>query len=346
MTSNIARLSADNFTFNMWGGRWIPSLKKWPLQDDRPIGESWEFSTHREHPSRLIHTDGSTRSLRDAIGADAPFLLKFIDSADDLSVQVHPSDDYARRHAGDSGKAESWIILDVGNNSDDGFIYLGFDPKKVEGYKTTDDFQEAFFNAINQANLLGPSDDAAVREQGARLILPFLNKIRVKPGEAYNVPPGTIHAIGRGVRLFEIQQSSDVTYRVWDWNRPDVAHRHKGKLMFRPLHIDHAQHVLDFHAHAPAHYALSAERVDAYEEKLIKNTEARFACHRLAITKGQSVEQKTNGAYQVLTVVAGEIELPSVGILKAGYSAFVPAGVTNYVITSVFGATVLKSYEP
>src|SRR5258708_3682360 len=133
---SLIRLEPDNFTHNPWGGEWIPQLKGLPRVNG-PVGESWEFSTHRDRPNKIRLADGSLVTLRSLTGrfaeeilggpnAEAPFLLKFIDSKDDLSLQVHPSDEYARTKENDSGKTESWIILDTMPGSENGFIYLGF----------------------------------------------------------------------------------------------------------------------------------------------------------------------------------------------------------------------------
>ncbi|MBV9079684.1 MAG: hypothetical protein JO102_01030, partial [Elusimicrobia bacterium] len=138
------RLQLDNFTDNLWGGDWIPRMKGIPIPD-APVGESWEFSAHPNRPSLV--TVGSrviplSELLADApkavfgerlnarLSGRAPFLLKFIDSRDDLSVQVHPSDEQARAHGADAGKPESWLILDTGEAEGEGFIYVGFNPLK------------------------------------------------------------------------------------------------------------------------------------------------------------------------------------------------------------------------
>src|SRR5688572_13297597 len=133
------RLQADNFTDNQWGGDWIPRLKGLPIPAS-PVGESWEFSARAARPSQ-VSVAGRAIPLpellsafpREILGAraaarfggHAPFLLKFIDSQDDLSVQVHPDDAYARAHEGDNGKAESWYILEA---SPEASLYIGFDP--------------------------------------------------------------------------------------------------------------------------------------------------------------------------------------------------------------------------
>ena len=136
-----------------------------------------------------------------------PLLLKLLDAKDALSVQVHPDDAYARAHEyGQSGKTEAWLILDAPEGSE---IIYGLRP--------------------------GTDMDAlrAACENGAA-VEPLLRRVAVKPGDVCYIPAGCVHSIGAGIVLYEIQQSSDVTYRFYDWNRTDALGRK------RPLHIDRA----------------------------------------------------------------------------------------------------------
>lgn len=164
------------------------------------IGESWEISTH---------CDGS--SIKDpTIKLD--YLVKLLNTSDNLSVQVHPDNEYARKYEGSIGKSEAWLILESGPEAG---IYLGF-KKGV----TKKEFQTALTNNLD--------------------ISQFLNFYPVKKGDFFYVPAGTVHAIGAGVFLMEVQQSSGITYRVWDWNRMGDD----GKP--RELHITKALDVLQF----------------------------------------------------------------------------------------------------
>jgi mannose-6-phosphate isomerase class I len=177
------RLQADNFADYMWGGDWIPRMKGLPVPN-APVAESWEFSGHKERPSLVYLANGASvplttliekfpaeilgESLARTRPARVPILLKFIDSKDDLSLQVHPPADYAARVEHDSGKAESWIILETGRETGEGFIYIGFNPDKAASYADAASFEESFLSAIQQANSLGPSVDPAVREKAER----------------------------------------------------------------------------------------------------------------------------------------------------------------------------------
>ncbi|MGZ3786931.1 MAG: pirin family protein [Bacteriovorax sp.] len=176
----------------IWGGKKLELLKG--LQScasEEPIGETWEI-----YESHL------------------PYLAKFIDTSDELSIQVHPYDDYARLHENSSGKTECWIILEASAGAG---IYLGLRP-----HVTKDVLKESLLTRkpINE----------------------LLNFYPVKKGDFFYVPAGSIHAIGRDITLAEVQQNSGITYRVWDWNRLDE----KGNS--RELHVEKSLDVINFEA--------------------------------------------------------------------------------------------------
>lgn len=294
LTKKIFPLLPDNLTENVWGGDWIPKLKG--IQATGPVGESWEFSGHPSHPSRVKLPDQSVKTLPEILrqaptsflgqrvveyaGSLAPILVKLIDAADNLSVQVHPPDEYAQLHEGESGKHESWLILEASQKEDEGYIYLGFDQRMSSQYSSPDQLKEAFLKAIKTTTPTGSQ---------AKLVLPFLNKVRVKPGDTFDLPPGTIHAIGRGVRLIEIQQSSGITYRVWDWNRPQK----------RPLQVEKAMDVIEFTGKDPQEFSPAVKKGEAavkgkvHEHILFQNRPAHYAVSQITfLEKG--------GGHQIL----------------------------------------------
>ncbi len=333
---SILRLHPDNFTHNVWGGKWLPALKKL-AQEKLPVGESWEFSGHPHRLSRVKLSTGEEVDLRALIlshpkeilgpkvfkktGKRAPFLVKLIDAQKDLSLQVHPSDLYAKKYEKGSGKAESWIILGTGQKKGDGVIYIGFNPRLARRYKSPEKLKEAFGRALKQ--------------EKAAAILPFLNKIRVRAGEAYDLKPGTIHAIGRGIRLFEIQQTSDLTYRLWDWNR-------KPK---RPLHAGKASAVIEFVPKSPKAFRFPSQR-----RVLLQNKSAGFAVDKIRLKKNEGfISHSNSNRFSVLTVIEGEIMVRAGEWRRvaAGYSVLIPAFVKRYELKSETGkAVVLKSYVP
>ena len=208
----------------IWAGNKLKAYKDTALD---AIAESWELSQLKEGHSLLKEENNayelnqvftpSDLGPRFSTFQDFPLLIKLIDSAKSLSIQVHPDDNYARSHENSNGKTEMWIILEA---KEDAYIYLGL--------KETISKEELRKNT---------SDDR---------LLTLLNKVYVHPGDIYVIEPGTIHAIGEGITLCEIQQSSNITYRVYDFNRVD-AHGNK-----RQLHIDNALDVINFCAYTPS----------------------------------------------------------------------------------------------
>lgn len=188
----------------IWGGDKLKILRNiaWPESEGVPLGETWEISTHPNGPSKV----SSGQDLFTALGEKSlPFLVKYIDTSDNLSVQVHPNNQMAKNHGHHSGKNECWLILEAGPGAG---IYLG-----TRSGVTKQDFQELL-------------------KRGEENIAQLLNFIPVKKGDFFFVPAGTIHAIGKRVTLLEIQEPSDITYRLWDWNRLDNEGRP------RTLHLE------------------------------------------------------------------------------------------------------------
>lgn len=199
----------------IWGGTKLLTAygKHAPFSS---LAESWELSVH---PDGLTHiADGacSGLALRDYLaahpeaisGADIarfPILVKLIDAKTPLSVQVHPDDAYAQKHADSPGKTELWHILDAEPGA---YLYLGLN------------------RAIAKKELKDRIAAGTVEE--------VLRKVTVHPGETYYIPAGTLHAIGSGVLLCEVQESSNLTYRVYDYGRKDAAGHTRG------LHIQEA----------------------------------------------------------------------------------------------------------
>lgn len=201
----------------LWGGTKLKEQfnKQSPL---KIVAESWELSAHPDGPSVIangpltgtdfgtfVQTHPEEWSAEAAADTPFPILVKFIDAAQSLSIQVHPNDEYAWRVEGEPGKTEVWIILDA---EEDAFLYLGFE-REIS--------KEEFRQHIQQNTLLE-----------------VLHKHPVKKGDVVFIPAGTVHAIGAGILLAEVQQSSNSTYRVYDFGRVGAD----GKT--RPLHIEKA----------------------------------------------------------------------------------------------------------
>lgn len=187
----------------IWGGSKLASLKQ--ISATKKIGETWEVSTHENGSSKIGEVE--LNSI-----CQLSYLVKFLDTSDNLSIQVHPDEEYCEKFSAHSAKDECWLVLDADEGA---FSYLGF-KKNVT--------KKEFFNAI----------------ESGLAVDHFLNKVPARVGDFIVVPAGTVHAIGSGITLCEVQQTSDSTFRVWDWNRKGQD----GDV--RPLHLEEAKETLNF----------------------------------------------------------------------------------------------------
>ena len=211
----------------IWGGTRLKTLLYKEISDANCCGESWEVSGLVGDESMIVNGFLAENNLNELLeiymtelvgeknyekyGLGFPLLIKFIDAQDNLSVQVHPDDELAQRKYGQSGKTEMWHVIASEPGSG---LYVGFN-KTVSKAQ----FEEAIAN--------GTVED----------VLQFYP---VQPGDTFMIPAGTVHAIGKGVLLAEIQQPSDITFRVFDWNRVDD----EGNA--RELHVEEALEAIDF----------------------------------------------------------------------------------------------------
>ena len=191
-----------------WGGSRLGKLFDIPLAENERVGETWNISIHPDAPSLW-----NKRPLSHWIAEQQmPYLVKLIDTANNLSVQVHPNDHFAKKFENASGKSECWLILESGPG---GGIHLGLRPEVS---------QESFEQSLQR------NEDISAH----------LNFRKVAPGDFFYVPAGTLHSIGKNVFLLEVQQNSGITYRVWDWGRRDRQGHG------RELHIEKALQVANF----------------------------------------------------------------------------------------------------
>lgn len=214
------------YQYRLWGGRRLANLLSAPLPGGDPIGEAWLLSDRDDHASMVADgplkghtlTQLIEKSPEQLLGAFAgrfhrfPLLLKFLDARDTLSVQVHPSDDQTDYLPKDeSGKTEAWVVLETGVQSR---IYAGLAADSTE-------------DTLKQA--LG---EGTVADQ--------LASFHPKPGDAILIPAGTVHSLG-DVVVFEVQENSDVTFRLFDWDHVDAKTGEP-----RPLQVEQALACIDF----------------------------------------------------------------------------------------------------
>ena len=272
---------------NLWGGN---KLRGYGKQTDAPlIAESWELSFVKGSESRL--EDG--RRIDEAFGRESwgecaarfdffPVLTKFIDANDKLSVQVHPDDSYALANEGSFGKTEMWYVVEADEGAG---LYMGLKEKcSVENFSRS-------------------VADGSVEK--------YLSFVPVKAGDVYFIPSGTIHAIGAGVLIFEIQQNSTLTYRLYDYMRRDA----KGNL--RELHVEKAMKVCDLDVYHPFDFASSDKNVIGECEY--------FKTRKLKQNFTNMPYLVPKDSFSCLTCVEGEGEIDGQKC-RLGDSFFIPAG--------------------
>jgi mannose-6-phosphate isomerase len=311
----------------IWGGRGLEKLgKKLP---QGIVAESWEVSSHPDGESKVLsgkYEDLSILELMDKFGRDIlgselpkkdlekfPLLIKLIDANDKLSVQVHPEDDYAKIHEnGELGKNEMWYIVSAKPGAK---IVYG-----VAKGVTKETFQ------------------AAVK---ADKIETCLNFLEVFEGDTINIPAGMLHAIGEGIVIAEIQQNSNTTYRVFDYNRTDA------KGIKRPLHIEKALEVIDFNNCG----ILGIQQ--GIKVNLEKNSSKKFllANEYFSVEKysiaGNIQEQADGSRFYTYTCLQGEGEIVYSGDrekLSTGESILIPAALGNYSVEGQL--ELIKAYVP
>src|SRR5690606_25264314 len=210
----------------IWGGNQLKTLFNKPLVSDK-TGESWEISTVGEDQSLIangIYSNKSFTSLitkyaqeilghkvHEQFGKKFPLLFKFIDACEDLSIQVKPNDELAKKRHNSFGKTEMWYIIQADENARNIICFK----EKISS--------EQYLQKLKNKDLLS-----------------VLQEEKVRKGDVFFLETGTVHAIGKGIVLAEIQQTSDITYRIYDWDRTDV----NGNL--RELHLDLALEAINY----------------------------------------------------------------------------------------------------
>lgn len=215
------------YSYRIWGGDKLKTILN-KIYNEESIGESWEISDVKGNETKVSEGNLKGETLKqlittykgdfvgnrvyDIFGNDFPLLIKFIDAKTPLSIQVHPSNALAKERHNSFGKNEMWYVMQAEEGAE---LIIGFN-QKVE--------KESYTNHLNNSTLSE-----------------ILNIEKVKKGDTYYIPTGRVHAIGAGVLLAEIQQTSDVTYRIYDYNRVDNKTGNK-----RELHTDLAVDAIDF----------------------------------------------------------------------------------------------------
>ncbi|MCX7935000.1 MAG: class I mannose-6-phosphate isomerase [Planctomycetota bacterium] len=309
----------------VWGGEILKCRAAQPPAE--PVGESWEIADCGRTVSVVAEGEWRGRTLREIFLADRrglcgdaldpacpevfPLLLKLLDAQQDLSLQVHPPDAPGRL-----GKTEAWYVLSAAPGA---CIYCGFQ----DGVSA-----ESFADVLQKA-LQG----RATAEMVARM----LYRLAAQPGKIIYLPAGTVHALGKGVQVVEIQQNSDTTYRLYDWGRLGLD----GKP--RPLHVAEAMAVAEF---APPPLLPPPRRLPerGCRREMVVQSE-KFAIELLRQFRGRPIRLDTeHREFHILTVVQGGIEIRSAaGTLRREKwdSALVPAAAGEYAIAASPEAEIL-----
>jgi mannose-6-phosphate isomerase len=254
------------YQYRLWGGRRLASLLSTPLPGDGPIGEAWVLSDRTDHQSLVANGPLKFQALgqvmeqfREQLMGKLssrfrrfPLLLKFLDAREMLSVQVHPSEAHPELiPAGDTAKTEAWVVIEAEKGS---HIYAG-----LRSGTTASDLRQSL-------------DDGTIAVH--------LEGISPKPGDAIFIPAGSVHTLGNDVVVFEVQQNSDVTFRLYDWGHVDAK---TGKP--RPLQVDQAFACIDFQGNAGGLVAPRVETTTPVERERLFDCPA-FLLWRL-IGQGQ-----------------------------------------------------------
>lgn len=290
--------------------------------DLTPLAETWECSVHPDGPSVIVTGEFKGQTLAEVLkrrqeylgtkvqNCELPVLAKFIDAKQDLSVQVHPDDEYAQEHEGDNGKTEMWYVIDAEEGAS---LIYGFQHKVTE---------EILRKAVENGTL-----DK------------HLQKVGVHKGDTYFVPAGTVHGIGEGILIAEIQESSNVTYRVYDYDRVDK----NGKK--RELHFDKAVRVMnmDVAPDVKQNPRLVKHYPGCSRELLCRCK--YFEAERIQVTKGFSFSVREE-SFQVLMCLDGygQVEImdadPKPMRFCKGETMFLPAGIGRCLVLG--DASLLK----
>lgn len=310
----------------VWGGQRLRQYKKLSPTDES-IGESWEISAVPSSVSVISNGTQKGRLLTDLIeehpqailgkavakkyGNKLPLLAKFIDANSDLSIQVHPDDEMARREHGKNGKTEMWYVIDAAHNSR---LLSGFS-KEI----TPEEYQ---------------------RRIADNTITEVLASHEVNAGDVFYIPAGRVHAIGSGILLAEIQQSSDVTYRIYDYNRPGMD----GKP--RELHTALAAEAIDYNVTSRyrTDYTVKGDSACLVVDSPFFNVRVStvtYALHR---------NLRKYDSFIITMCIQGSctIRIRKTGYtitLHEGHSCLIPAAIADYDVTPLDTANQHENQE-
>lgn len=292
----------------IWGGSKIKDQLKIDFAPLPNCGEAWVLSGVEDNPTLVVNGFLEGNELNELVeiymgdlvgdeifnrfGNEFPILVKFIDAADWLSIQVHPDDELAAKRGLGNGKSEMWYIMDADN-----------DAELITGFKRDS----------------SPSEYVKFLEE--KRLTEILNRESVKKGDVFYMPAGRVHALGPGIMLAEIQQTSDTTYRIYDWDRVDD----KGNS--RELHIDEALEAIDFEAHDD--YKAKYKEVKNASSNMV--TSPYFNTSIIVLDKAIAKDYAELDSFVIYVCVEGKLTIVHDGseekqvTLKKGEAVLIPA---------------------
>ncbi|HSD07483.1 type I phosphomannose isomerase catalytic subunit [Flavobacterium sp.] len=303
----------------IWGGEKLKTVLNKPITSNI-TGESWELSTVEGDVSIVANGEYKGKSLTELIdaypneilgtavherfGKQFPLLFKYLDAREDLSIQVHPNDELAKKRHNSFGKTEMWYVMQADN-----------DARIIVGFKEDS------------------SADEYVKHLNDKTLIDILDTVKAKPGDVFFLETGTVHAIGAGLVVAEIQQTSDITYRIYDFDRKDA----QGNT--RELHVDLA---LD---------AINYKKVNTYKEYTKETDKSNvvvdcpyFTTNFIPLENEKSVVN-SGLSFAVYMCIEGSFELEYEGSVyqyKKGDTVLIPAAMKSYNLKGK--ASILEVY--
>lgn len=303
----------------IWGGTKLKSELDKPITSET-VGESWEISTVDDNISVVTNGILEGKSLLDLIdsspesilgfevykkfGKQFPLLFKYLDARQDLSIQVHPNDELAKKRHNSFGKTEMWYIMQADENA-----------RIIVGFK-----EESNANAY-------------IENLKNKTLLSILDDVKVKTGDVFFLETGTVHAIGAGLVVAEIQQTSDITYRIYDFDRVDAQGNE------RELHLDLALDAINYN---------KTNTFKSYTKEINQSNEVvncpYFTTNFIPLDGGISIHKNGN-SFTVYMCVDGNFAIDSEGVIfqySKGDTVLIPAALKSFIITGK--ASILEIY--
>lgn len=305
------------FKERIWGGTKLKDYLNKPITS-QIIGESWELSTIPNDISVINNGTFTGKNLNELIdlfpkeilgktvyarfGKQFPLLFKYLDAREDLSIQLHPNDELAKARHNSYGKTEMWYVMQADENA-----------RLIVGFKES------------------TSKEEYLQKLESKDILSLLEEIPVKKGDVFFLETGTIHAIGAGIVIAEIQQTSDITYRIYDWDRVDANGNE------RELHTELALEAINYQTTS------AKKEYNTTENKSTSVVDCPYFKTNIIPLNGEISIDKNDDSFMVLMCTEGSFELflkDEKYLYQTGDTVLLPAVLTSFVIKGT--ATLLE----